>query len=79
MAIATVSRGQQHLVEEIIDQGGTWVFHFAGQGRDGTDLTVGRDDLASSGWVLTVPDEIAQDLRAKGAPPTPLTGGRVAP
>lgn len=79
VAIATVSRGQQHLVEEVIDQGDSWVFHFAGQGRDGADLTVSRDDLARAGWVLTVPDEIAQDLRSKGAPPTPLTGGRVAP
>lgn len=79
VAVATVSRGQRLTADQVIDQGDTWVFHFAGQGRDGTDVTIDRDDLAREGWVLTIPDEVAQDLRAKGAPPTPLTGGRVAP
>lgn len=77
LVLASVGRGSHLEVTDPIDLGDTWVFHFAGQGVDGMDVSVPRRDLADRSWTLVVPPEVADDLAAKGAPPTPLRSGGV--
>lgn len=77
LLLASVGRGARLEVDEVVDLGDTWIFHFAGQGVDGIDVAVSRSGLSDGGWTFVVPDEVADDLAAKGAPPTPLRPGAV--
>ena len=49
--------------EQIIDHGGEWVFRFTGQGRDGGEVQITRDELEANDWVLTVPPSVADQIR----------------
>ncbi len=75
VVVSSVGRGSRLEVDDVIDLGDTWVFHFAGQGVDGIDVGVARRELVDGSWTLVVPPEVAADLAAKGAPPTPLPPG----
>jgi hypothetical protein len=71
MALGTASEGSTTTTVDVIDQGEVWVFRFTAQGRDGGELRVARSDLEQAGWTVTVPDEVIQQLRDLGAPPSP--------
>ena len=58
-------------VEEVVDQGSTWIFHFAGQARDGGEVEISRSDLSRGGWRVNIPDRVAEQLRTAGATPSP--------
>jgi hypothetical protein len=58
-------------IEEVADQGRIWIFRFRGQGEDGGEIRVGRDELKDAEWTVTVPDRIARQLQARGASPPP--------
>lgn len=60
-------------ISQVVDQGGTWTFHFTGQGVDGGELTLSRAALAQSNWRVTVPDAVSQRLADARAPTTPNT------
>ena len=75
LLLTSVGRGTRLEVTDPIDLGDTWVFHFAGQGVDGMDVSVPRSQLVDGAWTFVVPPEVAGDLAAKGAPPTPLRTG----
>ena len=59
------------VLEKVLDQGDTWIFHFSGQGEDGGELTVPRAELEAADWKVTVPAAAVEKLRALGVPPTP--------
>ena len=61
--------------EQVVDHGGEWVFRFTGQGRDGGEVQVTRDELEANNWVLTVPSSVADRIRTSGAPASPGQGG----
>jgi hypothetical protein len=58
-------------IEEILDQGRTWIFRIAGQGRDAGSFTMTRVQLAEAGWRFEVPSAVEATLHAAGAPPSP--------
>ena len=58
-------------VEEVPDQGATWIFRFDGQGHQGGELRLTRDELERDGWRIEIPDEVGRRLHDAGAPPTP--------
>jgi hypothetical protein len=58
-------------IEEILDQGQTWIFRIGGQGRDAGTFTMTRVQLAEAGWRFEVPSEVEATLHAAGAPPSP--------
>ena len=68
---ARLGPGATRTIEDIIDQGGIWVFRFFGQGRDGGELEVTRHDLERADWHLDIPAAIGDLLAAQGALPTP--------
>lgn len=69
--VGTARRKSTTVHEEIIDKGEVWIFRFGGQGDVAGELRVTRAELEGTNWMIRIPDRIADELRAKGAPPTP--------
>lgn len=59
------------VAEAIIDVGEEWTFRFASQGEQGGELRLTRRELERSGWRVSIPARVGDDLAAKGAPPSP--------
>ena len=55
----------------VVDQGSTWVIHFAAQGHDGGEVTVDRVQLERDGWTVRIPAGVIDGLREAGAPAPP--------
>lgn len=71
VGMGTAVGGATTKMEEILDQGDTWIFRFSGQGRDGGELQLTRRQLERDGWKVTIPEEIGDTLKAQGAQPPP--------
>lgn len=71
LRVGTVEAESTKAFPRVIDQGEVWMFRFHGQGRMGGELRVDRSQLESDGWRLVVPESVADELRAQGAPPPP--------
>ncbi|HEX7166603.1 MAG TPA: hypothetical protein VF230_06455 [Acidimicrobiales bacterium] len=71
VSVGTARKESTTSHEAIIDQGEVWIFRFTGQGRDAGELRMTRRDLERATWTVQIPDSIAAELRAEGAPPTP--------
>lgn len=71
VSLVTARRRSTTVLEETFDQGDVWIFRFAGQGRDAGELQTSRRDLERANWTVQVPERIAEELRARGAPPNP--------
>jgi hypothetical protein len=72
MPLATVSHRSSVEVEDVIDQGSVWIFHFSADGREGGEVQIGRDELKRDGWRVEIPASVATRLRAEGALPPPF-------
>ena len=70
VGIASVGREQSQTVEEVLDQGRSWVFRFSYGGADGGELVIARAQLERAGWKVTVPEEFAARMRAAGMGPS---------
>lgn len=70
LLLTTVSAGGELTIEQVIDQGGHWIFRFDYLGHV-EEVEVSRDDLESSGWRIVVPASFESGLRARGVPPPP--------
>ena len=68
--LTTVDPGSESSVEEVSDQGSTWIFRLSYAGH-AVELEVPRDDLAQNQWSVTVPDDFESKLRDEGIPPPP--------
>jgi hypothetical protein len=69
-----VGTARQHCMtafEFVLDQGDTWSIQFQAQGRDGGQITIDRSQLEADGWTFRIPDSVASQLRASGAPVPP--------
>lgn len=62
---------QTTTVEEVIDQGETWVFHFDYIGKHEEEVEVSRRELEQDDWTIEVPLSFEQRLRALGVPAPP--------
>ncbi len=71
MPVMTIDAESSREATEVIVPGETWRFVWRFAGEDVGTSTVADDDLQRDGFVLTVPDEVAEELRARSAPPTP--------
>ena len=71
MPLSTARARTSTDVNQVVDQGNTWTFHFDGQGVDGGELTLNRAALAQSDWRITIPDAVSRRLADAGAPPSP--------
>lgn len=55
LPVATVDAGEERTVEEVLDQGGTWVVTFRVAGEPAGELEVTREELAERGFQVVVP------------------------
>jgi hypothetical protein len=69
--LGTARRGETTAVEEVLDQGDAWIFRFSGQGEQGGELRLRREQLEGDGWKVVIPERTGAELQAKGAPPSP--------
>jgi hypothetical protein len=58
-------------VEEVIDQGETWIFRFDYIGKHEEEVEVSRQELKQDDWTIEVPIIFEQRLRALGVPAPP--------
>ncbi|MEA2499384.1 MAG: hypothetical protein QOH26_1789 [Actinomycetota bacterium] len=70
MGLITAEANSETAVEQIYDQGSTWVFRFSYSGYE-ESIELSRAELARSGWRVTVPESFATALRERGVLPPP--------
>lgn len=71
LALTTIRSGRTTRVEEVIDQGATWVFRFAYAGKQVEEIEMSRRDLAQAEWRVEVPPTFDDALREQGLEPPP--------
>lgn len=71
VGVGGIARDQERTVTDVVDQGDTWILRFA-YGGQVAEARLSRDQLTQDGWHVTVPDELADRLRAAGIPESPL-------
>lgn len=69
LGLTTIGPHQGDRVEEVIDQGDTWVFVITRAGDQIARIRISRQDLAANGWRVTLPASLEETLRAKGQVP----------
>jgi hypothetical protein len=74
LPLVTAERGATTVLDDVIDQGPQWVFHFQSQGSDGGELSVARAELVRAGWRVVVPPAVGERLASQGKAPTPPSG-----
>ena len=72
LSLGTVGHRSSIELQDVIDQGSQWAFHFSAGGRDGGEVRVPRAELSRNGWRLQIPQEVVARLRARGAVPPPF-------
>jgi hypothetical protein len=68
--LTTVTRESTATVEQVLDQGGQWLFRFSYGGVDAGTVRVGRSALESAGWTVRAPDTADDRLSAAGLFPS---------
>lgn len=71
LPLVVIEPGQERLLDGTIDQGREWLFRFSGQGRDGGEIAMTRDELRNDDWRFVVPQEVVDQLQKAGATPPP--------
>jgi hypothetical protein len=67
LALGPVAAGERHAFASVVDQGDRWAVHVTSARSDGGEFVLRRADLERSNWVITIPDDVASRLAAKGA------------
>lgn len=70
VVLGTAGRGREIAFRDKVDQGDEWVFSFSYGGVDAGAVQLGRAELESSGWRVTVPRRVADVLVDAGLGPT---------
>lgn len=71
LPLLVINPGEERTVQGTIDPGPEWLFRFAGQGQDGGEIAVTRDELRDAGWRFEVPAQVVAQLEEAGATPPP--------
>lgn len=75
LTLGTVRANRTTDVQEVVDQGRTWVLQFGAQGVDAGEVRMNRGDLERAGWRVVVPAGAAQRLGDAGLQPSPAGSG----
>lgn len=54
--------------DQVLDEGGSWVFRFSYAGQDVGQMAMSRDELKQAHWQMTIPAELGDRLAAAGVP-----------
>lgn len=71
LRLTLAQQGAETTVEEVIDQGETWIFRFDYIGKHEEEVEISRQELEQNDWTIEVPPSFEQRLRALGIPPPP--------
>ena len=71
LLLAHAQQEQTTTVDEVIDQGDTWVFRFDYIDKYEEEVEVSRRELQQDDWTIEVPLSFEQRLRALGVPAPP--------
>jgi hypothetical protein len=72
--LGTAERERTTVVNDVIDQGETWIVRVGSQGAAGGELRLSRDALQRAGWKVEIPESVGTRLATEGAAPTPPPG-----
>ena len=70
VGLVSMGRERTQILEDVMDQGPSWVFRFSYGGVDGGALVVSRAALEQARWTITVPEEFAARMREAGMGPS---------
>ena len=73
LPVATVDAGEERQVDQVVDQGRTWIVTFRVDGEPAEEVEVPRDELAADGFRIVVPEAVA--AAAPAEPPAPEPSG----
>ena len=68
--LGAIERESDRTIEEIPDQGTSWVFRFTSGGVEGGRHAVARAGLRDAGWKVTVPRDVIERFEAAGLRPS---------
>ena len=71
LPVATVDAGEERRVDQVVDQGSTWVVTFRVDGEPVEELELPRADLARDGFRIVVPTAVAEAPPAEPPAPPP--------
>jgi hypothetical protein len=54
------------VANEVLDQGGNWIFRFSYGGQEIGQMALSRTELKRTSWRLTIPPELGDRLAAAG-------------
>lgn len=69
LPVATVDAGEERPIQEVLDQGGSWLVTFEAAGEPAGELEVSRSELADQGFRIVVPPTVAGGADPAPAPP----------
>jgi hypothetical protein len=70
LGLGIANRNAETVVQEVIDQGETWVFRFSYVGEELGDERIARSDLVRNRWRFEIPERYGQILKDKGYAPS---------
>ncbi len=62
MSLGPVGPGATSTVQQVVDQGPTWVFRFTAQGVDGGKLVMSRTALVAARWRVVIPARVIERI-----------------
>jgi alpha-galactosidase len=71
LSLTSVEEQSTKTVEDVIDQGEVWIFHFDYVGRHQEEVEVSRRELERNDWTVEIPESFEERLRELGVPPPP--------
>jgi hypothetical protein len=70
VGLATVEAGSETTVQEVLDQGDTWIFRAGYSGYE-QEIELSREELERARWRVTIPATFESELRQRGIQPPP--------
>lgn len=71
VGVGTAPANGERLVEQVLHQGGTWVFRFRSAGRELGEVEMTESELAQNQWRVQVPESAEERLQEEGVEPPP--------
>jgi hypothetical protein len=70
LGLGVAKRDSETLVQQVIDQGETWVFRFSYVREELGEDRVSRSDLVRNRWRYEIPERLGEILKQKGYAPS---------
>jgi hypothetical protein len=71
MPVGIVEAHSTMPIDDVVDQGHTWILRVTGQGVVGGEIRLDRSQLQHDSWRIVIPASIGERIREHGAEPSP--------